>query len=382
MSRFLSQLFSGFTATTISRGMTPPSYAALAFGLAGLIILTFDPMYEQSHHWVEAVLWLCQAFFALEWIVRIRDATRGERLRAYLLGGRGFVDTVAAVAVPFAVTVGAQPRTAWLLAVLWTLKAVPEIAGLRQLRRLFVREAASLASVFLIFLIVVFIASAALHVLERNAQPQQFGSFPSALWWAVVTMTTVGYGDVVPVTPLGRMVAALVMICGLGVFGLWTGILATGFAAETRRANFIKTWETVSKVPFFSHLGPAAIADVTHMLHTIELPSRTLVMRRGQHGDCMYFIGSGEVEVDVGGRQIRLGDGAFFGEFALLGNPIRTATITTTSPSTLLVLDLVDFRMLMAKHPDLAQTIDVEAKRRAAENLRAQQPTPAVPPVS
>jgi voltage-gated potassium channel len=45
------------------------------------------------------------------------------------------------------------------------------------------------------------------------------------------------------------MVGALVMICGLGVFGLWTGILATGFAAETRRDNFLKTWETVSKVP-------------------------------------------------------------------------------------------------------------------------------------
>jgi voltage-gated potassium channel len=382
MSRLLSSLFSGFTASTISRGMTLPSYAALALGLLGLIVLTFDPTYEQAHHWVESLLWLCQAFFVLEWVVRIRDATRAERLRAYLLGGRGFVDTIAAVAVPVAVTVGAQPRTAWLLAVLWTLKTVPEIAGLRQLRRLFVREAGPLLSVFLIFLIVVFIASAALHVLERNAQPQQFGSFPSALWWAVVTMTTVGYGDAVPITPLGRLVASLVMIFGLGVFGLWTGILATGFAAETRRANFIKTWEIVSKVPFFSQLGPAAIADVTHMLHTIELPSRTLVMRRGQHGDCMYFIGSGEVEVDVGGRQITLGDGAFFGEFALLGNPIRTATITTTRSCTLLVLDLVDFRMLMAKHPDLAQTIDAEAKRRAAENLQAEQAAPAVPPVS
>src|SRR6266480_3665606 len=64
-------------------------------------------------------------------------------------------------------------------------------------------------------------------------------------------------GDVVPITPLGRVVAAVVMICGLGVFGLWTGILATGFAAETRRDNFLKTWESVSKVPFFAALGPA-----------------------------------------------------------------------------------------------------------------------------
>jgi voltage-gated potassium channel len=65
---------------------------------------------------------------------------------------------------------------------------------------------------------------------------------------------------------------------------------------------------------------------------------------------------------------VRLGEGAFFGEMALLGNNVRSASITTTRVSKLLVLDLVDFRMLMARHPDLAQTIDAEAKRRALEN--------------
>jgi voltage-gated potassium channel len=102
-------------------------------------------------------------------------------------------------------------------------------------------------------------------------------------------------------------------------------------------------------------------------------------MRRGQVGDCMYFIASGEVAVELTGRQIRLSDGAFFGEFALLGSPIRTATITTTRSCTLLVLDLVDFRMLMAKHPDLGQTIDAEAKRRAAENAAAAQQPVTMP---
>jgi len=158
------------------------------------------------------------------------------------------------------------------------------------------------------------------------------------------------------------------MICGLGVFGLWTGILATGFAAETRRENFLKTWESVSKVPFFTTLGPAAIADVTHMLRTIDLPARTTIIRRGTVGDCMYFIAAGQVEVELPGKKILLEDGAFFGEMALLGNHLRSANITTTRVSRLLVLDLVDFRLLMARHPDLAKTIDAEAQRRALEN--------------
>jgi voltage-gated potassium channel len=210
--------------------------------------------------------------------------------------------------------------------------------------------------------------SVALHVLERNAQPALFGSLPSTLWWAVVTLTTVGYGDVVPVTPLGRMVAALVMICGLGVFGLWTGILATGFVAETRRDNFLKTWELVSRVPFFASLGPAANADVTHMLRTMDLPGRTTIVRKGQAGDCMYFIASGEVVVELPGKRVRLGEGDFFGEMALLGNRQRSADISTTRISRLLVLDLVDFHVLMSRHPDLAETIEGEAKRRALEN--------------
>jgi voltage-gated potassium channel len=229
-------------------------------------------------------------------------------------------------------------------------------------------ESGPLASVLVIFLTVLFLGSVAVHFFERDVQPATFGTVPAALWWAVVTLTTTGYGDVVPVTLPGRIVAALVMISGLGVFGLWTGILATGFAAETRRDNFLKTWESVTKVPFFANLGPAAIADVTQMLRTIDLPPRTTIIRKGQQGDCMYFIASGEVEVDLPGKKVRLGAGAFFGEMALLGNNLRSANITTTRVSKLLVLDLVDFRVLMARHPDLSETIDAEAKRRELEN--------------
>jgi voltage-gated potassium channel len=75
------------------------------------------------------------------------------------------------------------------------------------------------------------------------------------------------------------------------------------------------------------------------------------------------------VEVDLPGKKVKLEEGAFFGEMALLGNSLRSANITTTRLTKLLVLDLVDFRVLMARHPDLAQTIDTEAKRRELENM-------------
>jgi len=365
----LPQSLARFVAETAGRNMTRPAYVVVLIGVAAMILLTVNPAYEAAHHWVDAILWACLAFFAFEWLVRIRHAVMSQRGPAYMTSFRGVMDGAAVLAVPAAMLLGAPAKTAWLLSVIWLVKVIPAVPGLRQLRRVLVLESGPLLSVAMIFLIVLFLGSVAVYFLERDAQPGVFSSIPAALWWAVATLTTTGYGDVVPITPLGRFVAALVMICGLGVFGLWTGILATGFAAETRRDNFLRTWESVSKVPFFATLGPAAIADVTHMLRTIDLPPRVMIMRKGQQGDCMYFIAAGEVEVDLpAGKKVRLGEGAFFGEMALLGNSLRSANIATTKLSKLLVLDLVDFRLLMARHPDLAQTIDAEAKRRELEN--------------
>ena len=367
--RQVSQALAQFMAATAGRNMTTTAYVAVTVGIAVMVLLTVAPAYEAGHRWVDGVLWACWAYFLFEWGVRLRHAAiLRQRLWAYVVSGSGLVDAAAAIAIPLAIVCGVEPKTAWLLGVLWVLKVVPGIPGLRQLRRVLVQESGPLLSVLVIFLMVLFLASVAVHFLERDVQPATFGSVPATMWWAVVTLTTVGYGDVVPVTVFGRLTAALVMICGLGVFGLWTGILATGFAAETRRDNFLKTWDSVSKVPFFAALGPSAIADVTHMLRTMDLPPRTTIIRKGQSGDCMYFLAAGEVEVDLPGKKVRLSEGAFFGEMALLGNNLRSANITTTRLSKLLVLDLVDFRMLMARHPDLAETIDAEAKRRALEN--------------
>jgi voltage-gated potassium channel len=357
-----------FVTATTGRNMTKAAYVAVTCGVAMMVLLTVEPAYAAAHEYVDALLWGCLAFFVLEWAIRLRHAFSVGRQWAYISSFRGFVDAASALAVPVTLVAGVNAKVAWLLAMFWMLKVVPGVRGLRQLRRVLAVESGPLLSVLVIFLMVLFMASIAEFYLEHDVQPAGFGSVPAALWWAVATLTTTGYGDVVPITPLGRIVAAAVMICGLGVFGLWTGILATGFAAETRRDNFLRTWESVSKVPFFASLGPAAIADVTHMLRTIDLPARATIIRKGQTGDCMYFIASGEVEVDLPGKKVALGEGAFFGEMALLGSNLRSANITTTRVSQLLVLDLVDFRLLMARHPDLAETIDVEAKRRVLEN--------------
>jgi voltage-gated potassium channel len=349
------------------------SYSQARYGVLAIALVAMSAMTVPSFKGVVATalgvcLWLCYCFFAFEWLSRLWTAARDESARGYIFSAAGIVDAAAVLPIPIALASGLPASSAWLFAALWILKLAPDIPGLRQLRRVLVLEARPLASVLFIFLSLLFLAGVSMHLLERSGQPETFGSLPSSLWWAVVTLTTTGYGDAVPQTPLGRLIAGLMMICGVGVFGLLTGILATGFATESRRHNFIQIWDLVSSVPFFRCLDPAGITEITHMLRRWEVPEATTIIRRGKVADCMYFIASGEVLIELPKKQIQLGTGAFFGEMALLGNSTRSASVVTTLPTTLLILDLADFRTLAAHHPALASAVVEESKRRAQEN--------------
>ena len=93
-----------------------------------------------------------------------------------------------------------------------------------------------LISAFLVFILLV-IASSLLFHIENEAQPEVFSSIPSSMWWAVAALTTVGYGDVYPITPLGKILGAFVAILGIGMFALPAGILASGFAEKIKRGD-------------------------------------------------------------------------------------------------------------------------------------------------
>ena len=92
----------------------------------------------------------------------------------------------------------------------------------------------SLAASFFILLVVMMLAASGMYYFERHAQPADFGSIPAAMWWAFATLTTVGYGDVIPITVGGKVFGALITVVGLGMVALPTAILASGFAQQLR----------------------------------------------------------------------------------------------------------------------------------------------------
>ena len=91
-----------------------------------------------------------------------------------------------------------------------------------------------LAAMFLLT-IAMLIASTGIYLFEKDAQPDKFSSIPEAMWWAIATLTTIGYGDVTPVTGIGKFFGAIIAIIGIGVVALPSGILASGFTDQLKR---------------------------------------------------------------------------------------------------------------------------------------------------
>jgi voltage-gated potassium channel len=196
-----------------------------------------------------------------------------------------------------------------------------------------------------------------MHVIEGHAQPEKFGTIPDAMWWALATLTTIGYGDSVPITPLGKMFGSLVMVCGLGLFALPIGIVATAFVNEIHRRDFVVTWGMVARVPLFAALDAAAIAQVMKIMRTRAVGAGTTVAARGEEAEGMYFIADGEVKIELPRGDIKLSTGEFFGELALLKRVKRMGTVTALTRTHMMIIDAVDFENLLARDVGLRERI-------------------------
>jgi voltage-gated potassium channel len=187
-----------------------------------------------------------------------------------------------------------------------------------------------------------------------------------------------GYGDAYPITAPGKVFAGVALILGIAVFAVPAGILATGFANEIRKRDFVVTWHTVARVPLFADLDAGRIAEIARLLSRQIVPPKYAVVRRGEPADAMFFVMSGQVEVDVQPHLVRLGPGQFFGEIRLRHDTVRMATVTTVTECQLLSLVVADFRRLLEANPNLKAAIAQVAERRRAE-AQANQAGPSTP---
>ena len=337
-----------------------PLNAVLAApGLLAVAALTIPGMSGRSRLALAALLAVIGAAYVLQLAATLLKRLAGDvRDRTPKIA----ID-VLAVLVPLAafLLVGTPDRG--LYYAVWLLKPLRDSTFFPVLGRVLANEARNLIGVTTLFGVVLFVVALAAYVIERDIQPEKFGSIPQAMWWAVVTLSTTGYGDTIPQSFAGRVLAGAVMMSGIGIFGLWAGILATGFYQEVRRGDFVRNWQLVAAVPLFQKLGPAVLVEIVRALRARTVPAGAVICRIGEPGDRMFFVVEGRVSVATP-NPVELGPGAFFGEMALISGEPRSATVSAATEVSLLSLHSADFQMLCSSSPEIAEIIRTTALER------------------
>jgi len=202
------------------------------------------------------------------------------------------------------------------------------------------KERRTMLSALLIMLMMLVIASSLIYFAEHRAQPEDFSSIPASMWWAMSTLT------------------------GIGLLVLWTGIFASSFVEELRSREFKVTWNMVTQVPAFANMPAADVAEIAGMMRPLIVPARYTIVRFGETGDAMFFVCSGEVEVEIPPEPVVLGPGTFFGEVALLHDTVRQASVIALTECRLMMLEADDFRTLIQKHESVRHAIETIAAER------------------
>jgi voltage-gated potassium channel len=213
------------------------------------IILSTDPgvvaRVGPAFFWFQ---WASVIYFTLEYAVRIWACTADdENVRPvmdrvhYMTSFMGIVDFLAVA--PFYLALlypGVSPRALeglMLFRLFWLLKLGRYSNTVSRMDDIVRSKSKELAAAFSLVGVLIVLAAAGMWFFEKDTQPDKFGTIPLSMWWSVVTLTTIGYGDVFPTTIGGRVFASFVALAGIGMIALPAGILASAFSAEFTKAE-------------------------------------------------------------------------------------------------------------------------------------------------
>ena len=188
--------------------------------------------------WIDDITYGAVIFFAVEYVIRILTAPNK---REYVFSFFGIIDLVA-VLIGFA----ALPQFAFLrLLRLIQIVRLLKLARYNRALTTLVKSFGSMRDEILMFVnvtgLLIFMAAFGAYHFEHQAQPEAFSHMGDALWWAVATLTTVGYGDVYPITIGGKIMTAIVVLCGLGIVAAPAGIVASAMATALREKNGLES---------------------------------------------------------------------------------------------------------------------------------------------
>ncbi|WP_353245770.1 ion transporter [Limnohabitans sp.] len=220
------------------------------------------------------------AFFSVEYLLRIwtaadrnpkKYATETRRRLAYVFSFHGLVDVLAIL--PFFLQVllpGLDLRFLRIIRVMRILKLSHYSTALEDLMASIYAERDAFVSALYLLVLSILITSCLIYFAEHHLQPDKLGTIPDAMWWSIVTITTVGYGDVVPLSPWGKVIGAFTALSGIFTAALLTGIVASAFAARVRTHELEFTTE-VEELLKDGHIDAKEQRTIEHLRHEYNL---------------------------------------------------------------------------------------------------------------
>ena len=231
---------------------------------------TITPIYETHHSFFYVFDLVSIIIFTIEYLLRIWSCTVGPeykqpgwgRLR-YIFPLGMLIDMLAILPFYLHMLVGFDLRMLRLLRLLRLLR-VFHLTSYMKATRLIIRVFQSrknelfLSLILLFFLLI--ISSCLIYFTEHAAQPDQFTSIPHTLWWSIITLTTVGYGDMIPITIVGKVLTGVILLSGVALFALPAGIITAGFLEESRKSKKTTTFHC-------PHCGMPISEEEEHNVH-------------------------------------------------------------------------------------------------------------------
>ncbi|HBG25607.1 MAG TPA: potassium channel protein [Phycisphaerales bacterium] len=213
----------------------------IGLNVAALILESVESIYRIAPKIFSSFEYVSIIIFSIEYILRIWSCVENPAYRKAISGRLRFSVSFLALIDLFAILPFYLPfvgidlrflRAVRMMRIFRIAKIGRYSQSIKLLQRVLIQKKEQLiCSVFMLLLLLI-IASSAMYFTENSVQPETFSSIPATMWWAVATLTTVGYGDVYPVTQSGKLIASVIAILGIGMFALPTGILGAGFVEE------------------------------------------------------------------------------------------------------------------------------------------------------
>lgn len=187
----------------------------------------------------------CLEYVARVWIADLAygDCTRAKARWKYILSPLGIIDLLSfapSVVSWFVPVTPALISAIGVMRLVRLVKVTRYMRGFRTIGRVLKMHYHEIVAAFLVILLLIVVASVVMYEIEHPVQPDKFSDLLAGIWWAVETVTGTGYGDIVPITPLGRICGSVIMLLALALVAIPGGIFSAGFVAEYQNANLRK----------------------------------------------------------------------------------------------------------------------------------------------